>query len=73
MAKTRKPRLKNLPKRPKANASLEAWEKYSKNAKEIQKSNRKLVVDFDKALKAFETARNSKKKIINATKGLGKV
>jgi len=73
MAKPRKPKLKSLPKRPKANASLASWEKYAKNAAEVQKNNRKSISDFEKALKSFEAARAAKKKLIDKTKGLGKV
>lgn len=73
MAKPRKPRLKNLPKRPKANASLESWEKYAKSVALVQKNNRQAMVNFEKDLKSFESAKAAKKKLIDKTKGLGKI
>ena len=73
MKKPSKVKLKNLPKRPKANAPLEKWEKYSKDCVAIQKSNRKSVADYEKALKSFEAARKAKKNLMEKTKGLGKV
>lgn len=72
-SKPKKPRLKNLPKRPKANASLTTWENYSKKCVDIQKENRKADADYKKALKAFEAAKKAKSSLMERTKGLGKI
>jgi hypothetical protein len=72
-AKPKKPKLKNLPKRPKASASNAVWENYAKKCTEIQKQNRKSEADYKKAAKAFEAAKKAKAVLMEKTKGLGKV
>lgn len=51
-------KLKKLPKRPKASASLQVWENYEKKVKEVQAENAKTTQGIAK-----------KKTIQNKTKG----
>lgn len=69
MKKPRKPSLKKLPKRPKANASLETWEKYNNRVAAIQKENQKSMSDYDKELKRFESDKKKRADIQRKTQG----
>lgn len=55
-------KMKKLPKKPKASASLQTWENYHKRVKAVQAYNRKLVADKKK-----------KEKLISKAQGLGKI
>jgi hypothetical protein len=52
-------KLKKLPKRPKASASLQTWENYEKKVKDVQAENAKMMQGVAK-----------KKSIQNKTKGV---
>ena len=69
MAKLRKPKLKKLPKKPKATAKLESWKNWEKKAKAIQTENRKK----DSVYKAGVKAKESVKKLISKISGIGKL
>lgn len=55
-------KMKKLPKKPKASASLQTWENYHKRVKAVQAANRKLVADKKK-----------KEKLISKAQGLGRI
>lgn len=47
MGKLTKPKLRSLPKKPKASASLETWKKYEAKVKEVQKANNAKVKSYN--------------------------
>ena len=55
-------KLKKLPKRPRATASLDTWKRYEKKCKEVQSFNRRL-----------ETEKKTKAKLIEKTRGIGRI
>ena len=55
-------KLKKLPKRPKESASLDTWKRYEKKCKEVQSHNRRL-----------ETEKKTKAKLIEKTRGIGRI
>ena len=67
--KLKKPKLKKLPKKPKATAKLEAWKNWEKKAKAIQSENRKKDAVYKAGLKAKESV----KKTIAKIAAIGKV
>jgi hypothetical protein len=70
MASVKRPKMKRYPKRPKAGAPLASWEKYSVRCTEVEKENGKRNSEYNKAVKAKETAKKKKEAIIKKTTGL---
>ncbi len=54
-------KLKKLPKRPKAGASLRTWDNYKKKCAQVQKDNRKTLADKKKKQKLIESTRGMRK------------
>ena len=71
--KPKKPKLKSLPKRPKASAPLSVWERYEDKCKEVQKENRERMNAYKKALKKYEADKKKKEDLMKKTQSLGKI
>jgi len=69
----KKPKLKSLPKRPKASASISTWKNYDKNCKEVQNENRKRKSDWEKRVKQIKSDVKMREKIQDKTKGMGRI
>ena len=63
MKKPHKPKLLKYPKRPKASASLETWERYYAKIKEIDKENKRRVSEYHRKLKEIEAAKKKKEEL----------
>lgn len=50
----KKPKLKKLPKKPKASASLNSWENYLDRKKAIEKENHSTMQKYNKLKKEVE-------------------
>lgn len=55
-------KLRKLPKRPKASASLQTWKNWEAKCKEVQKYNRKVEAD-----------KKAKSKIIDKSRSIGRL
>ncbi len=69
----KKPKLKALPKRPKASASISTWEGYEKRVDAVRKENKKKQSDWKKACAQVEKDRKKRETIVNKTKSLGRI
>lgn len=63
--KPRKPKLKKMPNKPKAKASLDVHKKYDERAAKVKKENDKKLSEYNKDLKAWESEQKTKEKIRN--------
>lgn len=70
MAKVKRPRLKRYPKRPKASASLEAWQRYDLKCNETEKANSKIMDEYKKKVDAVKSNVQKKESIQKKTQGL---
>lgn len=70
MKSIRKPSLKRYPKRPKAGATLQAWERYNAKCGDVEKENSKLMAEYKKKVAVLQAAKKKKETIMNKTKGL---
>jgi len=73
MKAIKKPKARNLPKKPNAKAGVEKWEKWEKDAKAIKALNQKDLADYEKKVKSIIADKKKKAEIIKRTKGLGKI
>jgi len=70
MTKVRRPSLKRYPKRPKAGASLAAWERFNDRCRQFEKDNAAKMSDFNKKQGKVSSDKKRKESIIKKTSGL---
>ena len=70
MTKVRRPTLKRYPKRPKAGASLAAWERFNDRCRQVEKDNGSKMSDFNKMQGKVSSDKKKKESIIKKTSGL---
>ena len=70
MTKVRRPTLKRYPKRPKAGASLAAWEKFNDRCRQVEKDNSAKMSNFNKLQGKVSSDKKRKESIIKKTSGL---
>jgi len=70
MATIKKPKGKRYPKRPKASASLEVWERFRKRCGEVEKENKAALSSWKKKVNDKANIKKRKEAIIKQTKGL---
>ena len=73
MKAPKKPKLKSLPKRPKASAPLKTWESYEDRVDAVRKENAKSLKDWEAKKKAIVTHTKKKEAIQKKTQGLGRI
>ncbi|MCK4661353.1 MAG: hypothetical protein KAT68_00695 [Bacteroidales bacterium] len=69
----KKPKLKSLPKRPKASATVQTWEIYEKRCQEVQKENATKLKNWESDKKKIDLGLKKKQKIQEKTKGIGRM
>ena len=73
MKAPKKPKLKSLPKRPKASAPLKTWESYEDKVDAIRKENAKNLKEWETKKKTIVTHTKKKEVIQKKTQGLGRI
>lgn len=73
MKAPKKPKLKSLPKRPKATAPLKTWEGYEDKVDAVRKENAKMLKEWDAKKKAIVSSTKKKESIQKKTQGLGRI
>lgn len=61
--KPRKPKMKSMPKKPKASASLDAHKRYEDRAKKVIAENKKKDAEYNRQLKSYEKIQKEKARI----------
>ena len=69
----KKPKLKSLPKRPKASAPLKTWQGYEEKCEAVRKENAQKIKEWEKAKKEVVTNAKKKEQIQKKTQGLGRI
>ena len=73
MKSPKKPKLKSLPKRPKASAVLKTWERYEDKVEAIRKENAKKIKDWETLKKTIVAHTKKREAIQKKTQGLGRI
>ncbi len=68
--KIKAPKLKKYPKKPKATASAEAWERWNAKARQFEKDNAQKLSDHNKKIREKEGAKKKKDGIIKKARSL---
>ncbi len=69
----KKPVARKLPKRPKASASYESWERYEDKCQAVRKANKKMLDNWKKEVAKIKSNEKKKKAIMEKTRGLGRI
>jgi tRNA U54 and U55 pseudouridine synthase Pus10 len=65
MKAPKKPKLKKMPLAPKMGASAEAWKSYSKKLDVVKAENAKIMSEYEKKKKAYDSEIKSREAIKN--------